>query len=169
MFPNRVGRMVLDGVVDAADYSKTRWSKNLQDAEAVVDWFYQSCYDAGFDCPLYAAQGPQAIKEVVQDLLQKLYIEPIPAGSDIITSSALKEELFKALYSPLNSFPSLASTISGILTGNYTQILKYMDATEQISCPLNNATQEMRNVSPYSPGGYDFGDDVQTAILCGGT
>ena len=166
MFPDRVGRMVLDGVVDALDYSRTRWSRNLQDTELVMQSFYQSCFDAGPSCPLYDVHGPESIKDLVEASLAQLYLDPIPVGSDIITYSILKELFFKALYTPLKSFPEMASMIVGMQQGNYTEILSYMHSNEQLECPLSNATETV-SASPYSPEGYDFGDDVQTAILCG--
>lgn len=36
MFPDRVKRMVLDGVVDATDYTAQGWITNLQDTDKVM-------------------------------------------------------------------------------------------------------------------------------------
>ncbi|KAL3438153.1 TAP-like protein-domain-containing protein [Aspergillus tetrazonus] len=47
LFPDRVERMVLDGVVEAEDYYSLGWRSNLYDADKALDSFIQSCFQAG--------------------------------------------------------------------------------------------------------------------------
>ncbi|KAJ4150242.1 hypothetical protein LMH87_011000 [Akanthomyces muscarius] len=48
LFPERVSRMVLDGVVDSYDYaSGPGWSTNTQDTDKMMEIFFAGCFNAG--------------------------------------------------------------------------------------------------------------------------
>jgi len=47
MQPYRVECVVFDGVADAFDYYRGDWLANLQDADSVIDRFYEYCHKAG--------------------------------------------------------------------------------------------------------------------------
>lgn len=47
MFPDRIKRMIVDGVVDAEDYTKGLENHDLDDAEKALDQFYSACARAG--------------------------------------------------------------------------------------------------------------------------
>lgn len=48
MFPDRVHRVAVDGVVDAEDYRNALWYDNLADTEADLDLFYSNCARVGY-------------------------------------------------------------------------------------------------------------------------
>ncbi|KAK0715933.1 Alpha/Beta hydrolase protein [Lasiosphaeris hirsuta] len=81
MFPDRVGRMVLDSVADAGNFSSGSWRKNLDDTEAVADYFYQTCFDAGASCPLRQGQDQSAanVRKLVDKFIRSLETNPVPA------------------------------------------------------------------------------------------
>ena len=63
MYPDKVGRMVLDGVYDAQRYRCALWDSNLLDNEAVIDYLFTYCHQAGpFKCALYEPT-PSAIRD----------------------------------------------------------------------------------------------------------
>src|SRR5271170_2799637 len=80
MFPSRIGRMLLDGVVDAPDYVATGWTTNLQDSMQTWDSFFQYCFDGHEKCPLYKKtyKSPSEIKTRISALLEDLKSNPIP-------------------------------------------------------------------------------------------
>ena len=43
MFPSRIERLIVDGVVDAYDYVKSLWLDNIVDTERALDLFYYHC------------------------------------------------------------------------------------------------------------------------------
>lgn len=47
LFPNRIGRMILDSVLDTEDYLLDGWRAAATDTDAVIHSFFQYCFDAG--------------------------------------------------------------------------------------------------------------------------
>lgn len=119
MFPHRVGRMVLDGVVNADDYISNSWTTTFEDTEAVMQSFYQTCFDAGAGCALFHPYGPQAIEKEVKTILEQVENQSVPAfrhttslTPEIVTYSDVKRFIFWSLFSPLHTFPSLAQGLA---------------------------------------------------------
>lgn len=50
MFPDRIGRVVLDGVVDPDDYVSGTWLTSNRDTDDSFLTFFLSCYAAGSSC-----------------------------------------------------------------------------------------------------------------------
>ncbi|KAH9922875.1 uncharacterized protein BXZ73DRAFT_104100 [Epithele typhae] len=58
MYPDKVGRVIIDGVFDAESYRSEHWSTNLLDMEAVMDSLFDYCYQAGpLKCSLYESDA----------------------------------------------------------------------------------------------------------------
>lgn len=81
MFPDRVRAMLLDGIVDAVEYSKSaeaRMANFSGAADAVFEQFLSLCEKAGPErCAL--ADGDQTPAERAAQLFQQVKGEPIPA------------------------------------------------------------------------------------------
>ena len=84
MFPDRIGKVILDGNVDPVDYSKTGWLKNLFDNNKNLHWFYYGCFHAGKKCALYDDQTRSLfdVEKKVLDVLKNLQRDPIPITHD---------------------------------------------------------------------------------------
>jgi pimeloyl-ACP methyl ester carboxylesterase len=61
LFPERIGRMILDGVVDSEDYYLGAWGKNLDQADEAVESFFTYCHAAGPDKCVFYANSTQQI------------------------------------------------------------------------------------------------------------
>lgn len=90
MFPNRVGKLILDGNVDPYDYAATGWLKNLFDSNKNLHWFYYSCFHAREKCALYDSNTTSLfdIERKVLHVLEELYQNPVAVatdGADIVT------------------------------------------------------------------------------------
>ncbi|KAK2686631.1 hypothetical protein QWA68_015254 [Fusarium oxysporum] len=124
MFPDRVGRLILDGVVDADQYVSPTWSNTLMDADRTLDKFAVSCFNAGDLCALYR-HGDTAgtIRTRFEDILTSLKEKPIiilhpeTAVPIILTWSDTKMAIFQSLYAPIKRFPVIADLLNSILTG----------------------------------------------------
>ena len=82
MFPHRVRAMILDGVIDAVEYTKSvdaGIAKSEADADLVFEKFLALCQAAGPKKCALAGKGPVAPR--VHALLQRLRQGPIPARS----------------------------------------------------------------------------------------
>src|SRR4051812_28514006 len=53
MFPQRVGRMALDGIVDAGDSSKGTYLTWLQSTDETFSTFFMYCHLAGSKCSYF--------------------------------------------------------------------------------------------------------------------
>ncbi|KAI0010146.1 TAP-like protein-domain-containing protein [Xylariaceae sp. FL0662B] len=152
MYPGRVGRMILDGIVDANDYMTGNWLTNLQDTEKIVSYFYSSCFEAGTSmCALRRSTDTkwEEMKARVDGLVAEADARPISVLRDddkttaIITGFEILDVFRPALYSPLTGFRRLAETLSGALEGNYTLLLSTLSspaAKLSESCTLPNNT-----------------------------
>ncbi|KAK3372963.1 TAP-like protein-domain-containing protein [Lasiosphaeria ovina] len=130
MYPERVGRMVLDSVADADDYISGTWRKNLDDTESVIDYFYQVCFDAGDVCPLRQGQDQSAadVRGRVDAFIQTLETNPISVAQDgrvrLLTSYAVRSTIRQTVYSPVCGYEPLAIALAdSVLKGNHTLIL----------------------------------------------
>ncbi|KAF2088308.1 hypothetical protein K490DRAFT_39894, partial [Saccharata proteae CBS 121410] len=136
MFPDRVGRLILDGVVDGENYMKALWNNNLEDTEKTMQSFYDGCAEGGPDgCPL-AKHGstPEDIQNEVEEILANLYHNPlqIPGESpEVITYSDVKEQIFMSLYSPATSFPPVAKFLALLHRNNATELATLAPALRQ--------------------------------------
>lgn len=127
MFPDRVNRLIVDGVVDAYDYRKTLWLDNLIDTEKDLDLLYYHCARVGYPkCALANSTGSttsSGVETRVHNILMSLYHNPIPIISrdypNIITYSDIKGLLFGALYSPIQTFPLVAEILVQLENGTF--------------------------------------------------
>ncbi|KAH8817355.1 TAP-like protein-domain-containing protein [Xylogone sp. PMI_703] len=168
MFPHKVGRMVLDGVMDPYDYVRQEWKQNLNDAETVMKAFYQQCFNAGETCDLFNPLGPHAIEDNLLEILKKLKDQPLPVlGSsdamvpEIITYSDVKWLIFFSIYDPVDKWPLMARALSQLREGNATDLINLLGFKRPLQlstyCGQNNKTKISYE------GSFD---EVGMAILC---
>ncbi|VUC33981.1 unnamed protein product, partial [Clonostachys rosea] len=121
MFPERIGRFILDGVVDGEDYYGGSWSKSLIDTDSVVDGLISSCLAAGREaCPLYE-DSFEAIEYRITNILNKLKQHPIPVWDSAVvdaptlaTYADWSNVLLLATNFPLASYPKIVQILVGL-------------------------------------------------------
>jgi hypothetical protein len=111
MFPDRVGRVILDGVVDADHYVAPVWQDSIRDADAIFNSFPRYCHEAKEVCLLWREGDKLSDLEarffgVLEDLKQNPIIVSDPNSKTpvIITYSDVKSVVFLILYSPILGF-----------------------------------------------------------------
>jgi pimeloyl-ACP methyl ester carboxylesterase len=163
MFPDRVGRLAVDGVVEYENYRSGNWSSNLLDTEKTMDSFYFHCARAGYPpCALSNKANtstPAEIKNRTTALIDSLYHNPLPIVAepfDVLTYSDVKSLALGALYHPAIGFPVLAYLLRTIeqKNGSDLALLKY--ALHPSGCLSDRLAQY------YDP----TAGDAQTAIAC---
>lgn len=167
MFPNRLGRVVLDGVVNDWDYKHSLGVGSLMDNERAMEAFYSYCLLSGPQvCPLTRndATSTIQIKERVQKIVRSLYHSPLSLtsaeGPGIITYSDVKSIIFSVLYQPLLGFELLGRILQQIEIGHGEYIDWLSEATRQghtLSCGINGTV---------SPGIQAVDETPTYAILC---
>ncbi|PQE07091.1 Peptidase S33 tripeptidyl aminopeptidase-like C-terminal protein [Rutstroemia sp. NJR-2017a BVV2] len=173
MYPDLVGRMVLDGVVDADRHYAGTWDGNLENADAIMKKFSDYCFEAGLErCALYSDKGPQGIQDHLDNIIASIADAPISVpvsdvrGPAVITHSDVKGAVRDALYSPFESFEKLGRIMHDISQGNGT-LLADSKTNEYLSQDL---TPECRLHGPYSRYCFsppaDYAEEVVGAIAC---
>lgn len=123
MFPHRIGRMILDGVVDADDYAATGWTTNLSDNLKTWTTFFEDCFEAGAKCALYKSTytTPKQIQEHVENFMEHLKENPIPlvvnGNAGLMTHFVLKVAIHSTLYFPNMLWPRLAQILASLEMG----------------------------------------------------
>ncbi|KAI9050222.1 hypothetical protein LZ554_006361 [Drepanopeziza brunnea f. sp. 'monogermtubi'] len=178
MFPERVGRMVNDGNVDARDYVSGQSTHFLTDTDRVMDAFYVFCHRAGPGrCDFYA-DSPAAIEARLELLLEDIKKHPVivPASAllnprpEIVSYSGLRRLISAALYRPLLLFPSLASTLLALESGDGRPFvnLTSQGVGEPSRCDdrlESTIPTERENPAPGDPEAAGS-EDASKAILC---
>nr|AIG55645.1 secreted protein [Thraustotheca clavata] len=145
MFPHRVGRFIIDSVVDATKYTGSIpgfWSSCIDNMDDVFDGFAFECESAGpLLCPLAEGSTPRPyLAHKLKLFLDQVELKPliVQGGNDLvrITSSAIRGQIFQALYSP-TSWPVLAYSLSQMMNGTYEA-----PSTADV-CPIDGAGRDM--------------------------
>lgn len=166
MFPDRVGRMILDGVVNSEDYNTSLGNGSLHDSDKAMASFYTYCVLVGLEiCPLATINS--TVKDVelrVHNIVQSLYHNPIQVssshGPEIITYSNIKLALFASLYEPITFFPFIAQLLAAIEQGSGSIIDDLVRAQRPMhiySCAINGSVEQQQ---PHYP------EDATVAVLC---
>ncbi|KAF1944112.1 alpha/beta-hydrolase [Clathrospora elynae] len=167
MFPNRVGRIVLDGIVSSYDYNHSLGNGSLADTEKAAKSFYTFCHHAGPEtCALTTANSTAGdIEERVQRIIKSIYHNPLPInspeGPDIFTWSDLKILIFSSTYQPTLMFAYVAEILAAIEVGGgdiIDDLVSNYRSLHVYSCPANGS----KNSNPSPSLGVAL-----IAILCG--
>jgi pimeloyl-ACP methyl ester carboxylesterase len=164
MFPNRAGRLILDGTEFVRDHRLLGgfgWTSLDNATDAWRDGFLGECISAGPEwCalakPLPNQDGPVTLAELEErmtQLLESLKIRPRPAytessGPSLITYSALVERvIYQAMYRPMN-WPTTAQMLYELEAENATLAanlldLSWSDHSEKPSYPFAPSSSEL--------------------------
>ncbi|KAI1850986.1 hypothetical protein JX266_003651 [Neoarthrinium moseri] len=153
MFPESVGRMILDGTEYVRDHRLLAgfgWTALDNGTNAWDDGFLGECINAG---PKYCALAKPKhgkpvtlpeLKQRMQALLNATIERPIPGysktkGPSLVTYSRLVESLYGAMYNA-RSWPALAQMLFELEAGNSSLAVSFIDDWQYdptLPCPLN--------------------------------
>ncbi|KAF8866925.1 alpha/beta-hydrolase [Acephala macrosclerotiorum] len=161
MFPDRVGRVVLDGVVDADHYVAPVWAESVQDTDAIMDSFSTYCHEAKDKCPMYKdGDKPEDIDDRLNSVLERIKATPLTFSSQrsnvpvVIRHSDLKKLLFGTLYSPTAVWMLIASIFNELAEG-HDEILENLVYLPELALVCGS-------LLPY----WLYPSDAQNAIMC---
>ncbi|KXH32425.1 hypothetical protein CNYM01_00973 [Colletotrichum nymphaeae SA-01] len=163
MFPERIGRIWIDAVVDGDDWAAGTFRNNINDVEKIVDQFYAVCFESKEDCPLFQSSDKSGsdVKARVADFLDEMDTNPVSfAYNDrpaVLTSPVIRQAIFSAMYTPLVSFEPLALGFSALLNGNSSILATFLTPESiKLVCDLEN--DELPQ--------YNWDSDVLSGVLC---
>jgi len=164
MFPSRVGRIILDGVVDYNGYLEPIWTNSIEDTDAVLSSFFTYCHQAGPRCQLYKANDTvsdiQARFDIAMEKLKENPIEVVLEDTKTpltITHSSIRGQLFLALYSPTAMFPAVATLVW----------LIYWDLTDLLSGGATPPSFDLKPLCAPPKSARNYNSEAQIAIMCG--
>ncbi|KAH7115900.1 hypothetical protein B0J11DRAFT_583950 [Dendryphion nanum] len=122
LYPQHIGRLILDGVVDTDDYYAGRWTAGSADTNLAFSDFAEKCHRAGErKCAIWAP-SPTAIESRAERAIDSVRAAPIPVTNRAVVSvpQLLRIEhvinfIVLQLYSQ-SSFPALAAGIRSLET-----------------------------------------------------
>lgn len=130
LFPDRVERMILDGVVDAELYYRNDYSANVEQSDEAVEQFSKLCHSAGPKNCSFWGPSSQNITTRLDNIIHKLQHHPVPiSGAEnqatpaMATYSDLKALILQGIYSPLVLFPGMADTLHQVEQGNVSALV----------------------------------------------
>ncbi|KAF5848095.1 hypothetical protein GGP41_005498 [Bipolaris sorokiniana] len=135
LFPTRLGRFVLDGVVDAQDYYGGSFASNLRSTDDVVNDFFRFCHAAGeIKCAIWD-NSTEAISKRTRNILESIRQFPIPVADSTVVEypQVIRYEdisfIFMAtMYSPLSKWSVLSKMLSDIERRDASSAAKFLSA-----------------------------------------
>ncbi|TFK35059.1 TAP-like protein-domain-containing protein [Crucibulum laeve] len=128
MFPDKVHRLIIDGVADSEDYYSNLWSKNLLDTDKALQTFFTGCVAAGPESCAFHAPKASDIAKNLTTILDSLRKQPIPVRTEsaygLLDYARLKGTILRGLYSPYRSFQPLAKGLSDLVAGDPKTLFK---------------------------------------------
>ena len=118
MHPDRVGRFVIDGVVDPDDYRSGNLLKNLQFTDDAFSTYFVYCHLAGSTvCPYATGTSAYDIFNRFEQTVKRLDVAEAEkqgwanATAISLLLEGLKQFAHNVAYEPINAFPALAPVL----------------------------------------------------------
>jgi len=131
LFPGRVGRIVVDGIVDAEAYYQGSWANELVDADKAFHYFFQTCFSAGRNgsCAFWA-DSPAAIEARFDAVIEDLTLHPIPVAlgaPSLFTISDFKKYMSRVPYRPMQTFSRFARVLVQLEQRNPLPLINFLE------------------------------------------
>lgn len=140
MFPDRVGRMILDGVLNAEQYYNNEWTDNVDQMDEAIEKFSSFCHSAGPEKCSFWGPTPANITARIDEIIRRLQNHPVPLSMvrsqelpTMVTCFDLKALFLNAIYSPLANFPVMADVLHQLESGNMSALAGTFDGLSYIS------------------------------------
>ncbi|KAB8262181.1 TAP-like protein-domain-containing protein [Aspergillus pseudonomiae] len=129
MFPDRIGRVVLDGVANPHEYQLNRDLQMLVDTDKVLTGFCEECVATPDKCPLARDRTASEVEEAIYGLIDHVKFNPIlipVAGTPtILDYTTLKTQVFSVLYSP-TGWDDFSTFLNNLITGKLEEAGEYL-------------------------------------------
>ncbi|KAK0610831.1 hypothetical protein B0T14DRAFT_529170 [Immersiella caudata] len=140
MFPNRVGRMVLDGVINAEQYYTNDWRDNLEQADEAMGMFSTLCHSAGPERCSFWGATPGDITARLGAIVGGIQGHPVPVSAvqggglpTLVTAADLKAFFLNAVSIPTVLFPVMADVLRQVEVGDVSALVGMFDGWDVVS------------------------------------
>lgn len=129
MYPDRVERLLIDGVMDVVDHYAGGWATNLVDSDMIITKYCEYCYQAGPEkCSFFTGTSGRDVEARLDRVMQDLKVNPIavPAsgsrGPEIVTFGDVYLRMLSAMYFPYGWAEGFFDLLAEVEAGNGTSI-----------------------------------------------
>ncbi|KAF8181954.1 Alpha/Beta hydrolase protein [Mycena galopus ATCC 62051] len=159
MFPDKVGRVVIDGVLDMEAWYTANLTRETVDTDKDLESFIDGCAIAGPEACAFYAPSSAEITANLNALYTSIKIQPVPVitpvSYGVVDYTFLKNFIFQALYQPYEFFVPLAQALADLAKGNATTMYAATEAPP-FECECNSTT-------PFHDNEYE----AVLAVSCG--
>ena len=159
VFPDRVGRVVIDGVVDADAWANKppyqQLHSWLNSTDAAYKIFFQECSKAGpSECALAKKQGedPDTIMGRVEDFVNGLYEKPLAVPNaqlpGILTNGRARLFILGGLEGP-DGWPGIAKGLAAAINGDGSTILNAVNTKDLLD--MERSAVSCNDQQPFAP------------------
>ena len=187
LYPDRLGRIILDGNVDGTEHYTGYSPSSLLDTDKAFEFFFEYCAQAGEEfCPLANKSSTASdVQDRYDALLDQLEYQPyiLRNSTRIIRRDTINSWGFQAMYAPSNEFYKFAWKVAKVENG--TLSLEDLgddsgsddDSTQIITCVDTANRYALKNLEDYEKGvdlmmnrsHYGFSSIASTnAVMCNG-
>lgn len=187
MFPDRVGRMILDGIVNADQHYDNDWRDGSDQMDEAMEKFSSLCHSAGPQACSFWGPTPGNITARLDDIILQLRNHPVPLSGvenqglpQLVTYSDLKALFINSVYNPPAAYPVMADILHQIEGGDVSglagmfDILKInSDARLTIQCVdsyrRNKAStiEEFKDYAEYTASRSKYLGDIYPNLIGG--
>jgi pimeloyl-ACP methyl ester carboxylesterase len=122
LYPDRVGRFIIDGVGDYEDYFSGSWAIDIKQADESLSAFFTYCFEAGSKCPFFKDDASaDVMHERFDAILAELNENPIVVTDEnivefpyLFNANELLGNILYDLYNLQQGFPKMARGLSAI-------------------------------------------------------
>jgi pimeloyl-ACP methyl ester carboxylesterase len=160
LYPSRIGRMIIDGVLDLEDYYNGGWETAVDDSDDAARYFFKRCFEAG---PALCAfhQNATSWHELEQrylSLLDTLKQSPLGLGDPLSNNSMLLAAQGTLITPFVLTWTNIVSQMFGsayLLTPINTIVMDLILVALQTGDPETlSVLTERSKISTFAPG-YD--------------
>ena len=151
MFPDRVDKVILDGVVNPHEYVRNRETEVFTDTDKAFSAFCAGCVAAPINCTLGINTNATALETAIKTFIDELRDDPIPlsfpgvVGGYLVDYQTVKQIIYGALYYPAQ-WPVLAVQLEALLTRNSTLIGALLGGTDAAVTPSTARTEAQNGI-----------------------
>ncbi|KAK1218736.1 hypothetical protein PQX77_018561 [Marasmius sp. AFHP31] len=150
LFPDKVERLIIDGVVDIEDYYRTNWFTGTKDSAKTIRWFFESCKEAGPDACDFYEDSVEAMEGKLNDIYASVIKAPVPIQTDksqgLLDYSLVRAGLLLSLYSPFALWRPLATALQDLSQGNATKAYTLLGESPLFECDCDPSKYAFENL-----------------------
>ncbi|KAJ7083873.1 Alpha/Beta hydrolase protein [Mycena epipterygia] len=143
LFPDKVERILIDGVLDADAWFSANLTIEATDTDKVLQTFFDACAAAGPDLCAFYAPTASAIADRLTALTASIRAHPVPVVTPtaygIVDYSLLRSALFTSFYVPYILFAPLAQGLATLEAGDGSILFSILQAPP-FQCDCSNDT-----------------------------